>query len=150
MGIAYEKITNKDEIEILRDKGSVYKDFSYKYNGETIDLLKKNFDRDKSYYLLAKNNDDFAGFISCDTDWWEDDCFFLREIFVDPNFQKQGIGKKLMNACIEHAKKNGAKFVVTETAFENIPMQKLCEELGFRKWDNPEWEEGITYKLKLI
>lgn len=52
-----------------------------------------------------------------------------------------------MSMCVEHARDKGAVGVVTETAFDNIPMQKLCEKLGFKKWENPQWKKGITYKL---
>ncbi|MEK7126876.1 MAG: GNAT family N-acetyltransferase, partial [Patescibacteria group bacterium] len=70
-----------------------------------------------------------------------------REIFVDPNSQKLGIGKTLMDKCIKHARAKKAIGVVTETAFENSPMQNLCAKLNFKRWDNPRWKDGITYKL---
>lgn len=136
-----------EEIEILRNKSGKYNDFTYTYEEPTLDLLKKNFDLPDSLYLIAKKDDQFVGFCSIDRDWRESACFMIREIFIDPNFQKQGIGEKLMGRCIEHAKKNRAIGVVTETAFENIPMQKLCAKFHFQKWNNTEWKEGITYKL---
>jgi hypothetical protein len=34
-----------------------------------------------------------------------------------------------MKKCVNHAMENNAEFVVTQTAFENIPMQRLCEKL---------------------
>ena len=37
--------------------------------------------------------------------------------------------------------------IVTETAFENSPMQTLCSKFDFKEWNNPQWKEGITYKL---
>ncbi|KKP84608.1 MAG: hypothetical protein UR83_C0017G0004 [Candidatus Moranbacteria bacterium GW2011_GWF2_35_54] len=36
---------------------------------------------------------------------------------------------------------------MTQTEFENIPAQKLYEKIGFEEINNPEWKEGITYKL---
>ncbi len=136
-------IKNENEIEILRER----KSFNYTYDNANIDLLKKNFKFDDSLYLLAKQGEKFAGFCSIDRDWWEDNYFFIREIFVDPDFQKLGVGSELMNRCIEHARSRKALGVVTETAFDNYPMQKLCEKLGFTKWDNPRWKEGITYRF---
>ncbi len=62
-------------------------------------------------------------------------------------FQQRGIGLELMQRCIAHAKKMDAMGVVTETAFENIPMQKLCAKCRFTEWKNPQWKEGITYKI---
>lgn len=136
-------ITDKKEIEFLRDKSS----FNYTYGKATIDSLKKYFALKDSLYLLAKNGEKFVAFCSIDKGWWEDNFFFIREILVDPNYQKLGFGKQFMSRCIEHAKRKGAIGVVTETAFENSPMQTLCEKLGFEKWENPQWNEGITYKL---
>jgi ribosomal protein S18 acetylase RimI-like enzyme len=141
--VTYSIIKTPEEINILRGIES----HGYTMNEELIKLLQRNFELEKSLYLLVKSNSDFAGFCSIDKDWWEDNYFFLREIIVDPQFQQQGIGKELMTRCISHAKKSGANGVVTETDFDNARMQKLCEKLGFKKWDNPQWKDGITYKL---
>jgi GNAT superfamily N-acetyltransferase len=141
--ITYTTITNSDELEILRDKSS----FNYKFDDELIGLLKKNLLLPDSFYILAKSDGKFAGFCSVDRDWWEKNYFFLREILVDPDFQKQSIGQEMMSRCVEHAKRKGAVGVITETDFANIPMQNLCTKIGFKLWNNPEWEDGITYKL---
>lgn len=143
INISYSIIKEAGEIEILRNKAS----FNYTYDQATIESLKKHFALKDSLYILAKNNGKFAAFCSTDRDWWEDNYFFIREILVDLGYQKHYIGSELMKQCIEHAKKQGAIGVVTETAFENIPMQKLCAKFGFQKWDNPQWKKGITYKL---
>ncbi len=141
--INYSKIKEAKEIEILRNKTS----FNYIYEDKAIESLKKHFTLNDSLYIIAKNNGKFVAFCSIDRGWWEDGYFFIREILVDSCFQKRNIGSEIMGRCIAHAKKKRAIGVVTETAFENIPMQKLCTKLGFKKWDNPKWKEGITYKL---
>jgi predicted N-acetyltransferase YhbS len=140
-------IKDEQEIDILRNVTSEYKDFVYRYDEETLNLLKKNLKHESSLYIVAKQDGDFVAFCSVDTEWWEDNYFFIREIFVKPDFQKQKIGEDLIKQCIDHARQKGAVGIVTETAFENIPMQKFCAKLGFEKWDNPHWKEGITYKL---
>ncbi|MBU1019060.1 MAG: GNAT family N-acetyltransferase [Patescibacteria group bacterium] len=134
---------DEKDIEFLHNKQS----FNYRFDKATIDLLKKHFRLKDSLYLLAEKGEEFVAFCSVDREWWEDDFFFIREILVDPNFQKLGIGKKLMSRCIEYAKNKKAKGVVTETDSENSPMQNLCSKFGFKEWDNPKWKEGITYKL---
>lgn len=134
MKIKYSIIKVVEEINILSGQSS----FEYNFNQNIIDLLKKNFVLPDSLYILAKNNNEFVAFCSIDKDWWEDKFFFIREILVSPKFQRQNIGRNLLNQCIEHARNKGATGVVTETAFNNIPMQKLCSSLGFIKWDNPE------------
>jgi RimJ/RimL family protein N-acetyltransferase len=145
--ITYYQLTNPDEIEVLRGKESRYGDFLYQYDSETINFLKDAFNKENSLYVIATCDGTFAGFISCDTNWWEEGGYFIREIFINPDFQKQNIGTTLVGMCIDHAKRHKATHIVTQTAFENIPMQKLCEKMGFEKWKNPEWDEGITYKL---
>lgn len=145
--IIFSEIKDENEINILRNRSSKYNDFIYTYDQATIDLLKKNFKRNDSFYIIAKKDDVFVGFCAIDRDWWEDGYFFIREILVDPYFQKQGIGEKIMGMCIEHAKEKKAIGMVTETSFQNIPMQKLCTKFHFEKWNNPQWKEGITYKL---
>jgi ribosomal protein S18 acetylase RimI-like enzyme len=141
--INYSTIKDAEEIEILRGRSS----FKYVFDPAAIESLKKHFTSKNSLYVLAKSDGIFAGFCSIDRDWWEENHFFIREILVDPGFQKLGIGSELMRRCIDHARKLGAMGVVTETAFDNVPMQTLCAKLGFQKWDNPQWKEGITYKL---
>jgi GNAT superfamily N-acetyltransferase len=147
--ITYTTVRNVSDIDLLLGKTSQFQDFVYTYDADTIDLLKENFAMADSLYLFAQASEVFAGFVSCDRDWWEEDSFFLREIFVDPLYQGQGIGKTLACRCVEHAKQAGASMMVTQTAYENIPMQKLCEQLSFVPWDNPQWKAGITYKLPL-
>ena len=141
--VTISAMADEKEIEFLRDKQS----FNYTFDKATMDSLKEHFKLKDSLYLIAKKGEEFVAFCSIDRGWWEENFFFIREILVDSKFQKLGMGKKLMTRCIEHAKKNGATGVVTETAFENYPMQKLCEKIGFKKWDNPQWRTGITYKL---
>ncbi len=141
--INISKIKNEKEIDFLKNKSS----FNYTYDKNTIDTLKKYFKLKNSLYLIAKKDEEFVAFCSIDRGWWEGNLFFIREILVDPKFKKLGIGEKIMNKCIQHAKNKKASGVVTETDFQNYPMQKLCEKLNFKKWNNPQWQEGITYKL---
>lgn len=141
--ISYSVILDIEEIEILRDRQV----FNYEYDQENIELLKQYFPTKDSLYTLVKNDDQFAGFCSIDRGWWEDDYFFLREILVDPNSRGLWIGGELMKRSINHAKNCGAVWVVTETAFDNLPMQWLCEKQGLKEWDNPQWKDGITYKI---
>ena len=102
--ITFSIVQNEDEIEILRNRSGEYNDFTYTYEEPTLDLLKKNFRLPDSLYLIAKKDGKFVAFCSIDKDWWEDNYFMIREIIVDPNFQKQGIGKTIMEKCINHAK----------------------------------------------
>ncbi len=141
--LVFRVMIEEKEIEYLCDKSS----FNYTYDKATIDSLKKLFKTKDSLYLLVKSGEKFVAFCSIDRGWWEVNYFFLREILVNPGFQKLGLGRQLMERCLKHAKDRNALGVVTETANDNYPMQNLCEKLHFKKWENPQWKDGITYKL---
>jgi len=145
----YVPVATASELNLLLGKESRFNDFVYSYEKETVEMLKQNFTLSDSLYLWVHDGDTFAGFVSCDKDWWEADSFFLREIFIDLSYQGRGIGTELGRRCMQHAKAHGATTLVTQTAFDNIPMQHLCTSLGFVPWENPHWDAGITYKLLL-
>lgn len=142
-----------EDINVLRGQRSCVRGFVYKYGNEregedeTLHLLRKNFTRTNSLYLMAQERDMFAGFCAIDTDWREDGYAFLREIFIHPDFQRRGIAEECIRRCMLHTQNLGLKGIVTETAFENTPMQHLCAKLGFKPWNNPEWNDGVTLKL---
>ena len=141
--IFISQIQNAADLELLRGR----KSFDYDYDDSTMKLLKRNFKLEDSLYLLAKNGEEFVGFCSMDRGWWEENHFFLREILVAGSYREAGIGTEFMKRCISHAKRKNASGILTETAFDNRPMQHLCAKFGFEKWENPEWKEGITFKL---
>lgn len=145
--ISYKKVLDAAEIDVLLGKASTFANLHYKYDQETVDMLKKYFTRPDSFYSIVRDGEQFVAFCSTDSDWWEPQYFFLREIFVMPEYQGQQIGEKLMRDSIQHAKEQGAEGIVTETAFENVPMQKLCERCSFKQWENPQWKDGVTFKL---
>ena len=62
-------VASESELEVLRGQVSTYGDFSYRYDAGTIALLQRNLRRENSLYLIAFVADEFARFISCDTDW---------------------------------------------------------------------------------
>ena len=148
-------ITHESEIDILRGRVSRSGDFVYGYGDErvcpdeTLDFLRAHLHHAGSLYLLAREDDGFSGFSGMDTDWWEEGYAFLREIFVDGEHQRRGVAGALVERCIAHARAMGLAGIVTETAYENIPMRSLCTRYGFIEWDNPEWREGITLKKML-
>lgn len=147
--ISYQELKTIDELDILLGKESNYMNFCYRYKVDTINLLKNNSQLEDNLYLFALLDTAFAGFVSCDSDWWEPNSFFLRELFVSPEHQGKHIGSTLIQKCIDHAKAHNSETLVTQTAHENIPRQKICESFGFKSWKNPRWHEGVTYKLSL-
>jgi len=73
--------------------------------------------------------------------------WILNDLYVDPDYRKQGVAAKLINTVIEFAKGDGSKFVQLETANDNFNAQRLYESLGFVKQE--VGGEFYLYKLNV-
>lgn len=63
---------------------------------------------------------------------WEElpDFFWLKELFLLPNYQRKGIGSKLLTLLIDQAQVLG-KLVRLQTLRANLDAKKLYERHGF-------------------
>lgn len=57
----------------------------------------------------------------------------LLTIGILPEFQGQGLGKRLLAASLAEVKKNGAKKCFLEVRVSNLPALTLYEKAGFKK-----------------
>jgi len=57
----------------------------------------------------------------------------IETVDVDPAFQKQKIGMKLVEAAEKDMKKHGIKNARLEVSTKNMPAIKLYEKAGFKK-----------------
>lgn len=73
--------------------------------------------------------------------------WILNDLFVDKNYRKQGVGRKLIEVAIRFAKDQGATFIQLETTPENSTAQRLYEAMGFQQY-NP-FEGELVYKINL-
>jgi acetyltransferase len=53
-------------------------------------------------------------------------------VLVSDGFQRQGIGTLLVSKLLEVARAEGIRRITAEILFENYPMQRISEKLGFR------------------
>ena len=58
----------------------------------------------KNYYIASSDNGDLIGFISFYCNNYNSKIAYLTQIAINKNFRKKGIGKKLLNLCIEKCK----------------------------------------------
>lgn len=73
--------------------------------------------------------------------------WILNDLFVNPEYRKQGIGEALIKTVMDFAKGQGAIYVQLETAVDNFTAQSLYEQIGFVK-QGPD-EEFLLYKIEL-
>lgn len=58
--------------------------------------------------------------------------FFLNELGVSPAFRRRGIGRKLMQTMIEHAKAIGSRAVWLATELDNDEANGLYQSIGLK------------------
>ena len=59
--------------------------------------------------------------------------YVLNDLFVDPNYRKQGVASQLMDRAINFAKSKGAVRLHLETGITNENAQSLYEKEGWVK-----------------
>ena len=83
--------------------------------------------------LVALVGSEVTGFVS-----WNDD--YVTWLYVDPNFHRQGIGRDLLEAALEHM----GPQAWTNTIPENTPAINLYQSVGFQLvWVRPSECEGF-------
>jgi len=73
--------------------------------------------------------------------------WILNDLYVEANYRKQGIGRRLIEAAMNFAKEAGATFVQLETMPDNTTAQRLYESIGFEQY-NP-FEGELVYKINV-
>lgn len=78
--------------------------------------------------IVAEADERVAGFVIGEL---HDDAAYLRELDVDPAFQKRGIGARLVEAFVDRARTDGAKATYLST-FRDPPWNApFYRKLGF-------------------
>ena len=73
--------------------------------------------------------------------------WILNDLYVDASHRRKGIGEQLIQAAMQFAKADNARFVQLETATDNYNAQRLYESIGFVK-QAPE-EDFFVYRIAL-
>lgn len=68
----------------------------------------------------------------------------LHTLAVDPAHCGRGVGRFLVNACIEYAEKRGYRALRLDVVPENFPARRLYEKLGFRPVGRADLGRGIA------
>ena len=86
----------------------------------------------------------------------DDEVAVVHLLCVNPAYQHQGIGRRVMELAIDLALEMGKKALRLDALACNTPAQRLYESLGFQKrgiahWfaDNVGWTDFYLYELLL-
>ena len=110
--------------------------------------LAERLERDESVVLLATDPGGVAiGFVQMYPNFSSlaaARTYVLYDLFVDPAARQRGVGRRLMEAAAEEARRRGAVSLVLSTAKTNHRAQRLYESLG---WVRDE--DFYEYNLRL-
>lgn len=112
-----------------------------------ISKYPKNFNF-KSFRLLLVDILDY--FVLCDVGPGD---LYIAEIAIDSSLRGQGLGRKVLNDVIEHAKSKNLKRVILDADFRNFQAKSLYEEMGFKEFNKKrikfgKFERGM-YNMEL-
>lgn len=101
-------------------------------------FLGERLERGESVVLAAFERAQAAGFLQLYplfSSWYCKRQWFLSDLYVDERFRERGIGKHLVSACVDYAKRSGARSILVELPFSEPHLVKFYGELGFAKDD---------------
>jgi ribosomal protein S18 acetylase RimI-like enzyme len=82
--------------------------------------------------------------------WSENLECYLAELYVVPSRRGQGLGRRLMEAALEHARRQGADHMDLSTSEDDAPARALYESLGFSNRESqPDGPISYYYELEL-
>lgn len=108
------------------------------YYDEATDRLSEVFDKDGSIYYIAELDGMVVGGAGIyPTDGLGDTTCELVKMYLLPSARGIGLGKKLMNKCIDHARDAGYDQIYLETMPELKEAIGLYESMGFERLSAP-------------
>jgi ribosomal protein S18 acetylase RimI-like enzyme len=79
--------------------------------------------------------------------WTGTEDAWLEDMFVTPGARRSGAGRRLAEACIEHARARGCRRVQLDANERNEAAIALYESLGFTSSTPGRWEGGQNLYL---
>ena len=102
----------------------------------TAELIRDNITKlasDNEYFIAVYDDGGVKGFIQAQRYdiLYGESGYNIIALAVMPDFQKRGIGKKLLSALENYAKKTGASFVRLNSRIERNDAHAFYEHLGY-------------------
>lgn len=76
----------------------------------------------------------------------------LRMLGVDPDTRGRGVGRALVEACLEEARRAGKRRLTLGTTERMLAAQRMYESMGFRRGPDQVFDDGfrmLTYEYTL-
>jgi putative acetyltransferase len=109
------------------------------YEDKATDAMFENYQKEKAiYYVVEHNNKIVGGAGIAQLDNFEGSTCELQKMYFLPITRGKGIGKKLIEKCLQKAKELGFDECYLETMPYMTAAQKLYLKNGFTKIDAPK------------
>lgn len=99
-------------------------------------FLQERLAHGESVVLTAYDGETATGFLQLYplfSSWYARRQWFLSDLYVEDAFRGRGIGKRLVNACIEFAQKSGSRAILVELPYSEPHLVQFYGKLGFNK-----------------
>ena len=124
-------------------------DLGFRYWGthQSVDDTKKRISN-RECYIIA-NEEKIVGTIllappdkKTGTPWYDrDDVSTFHQFAIDPDYQKQGLGSKLLNTIEKRAVELGATELACDTAEGAVHLINMYLKRGYRQVDWANWDK---------
>ena len=115
------------------------------YYDATTDILFEVFQKDKSVYNVVELNGEIVGGGGIyPTDGLPDDTCELVKMYLLPQARGLGLGKIMIEKCIEQAKEKGFSKIYLETMPELKQALNVYAKFGFEYLEGPMGNSGHT------
>lgn len=84
------------------------------------------------------------------TDIFQEEWSYLRMVGVDAAYAGKGLGRRLIEICIDHARKTGEKTIALHTSEFMDSARHLYESMGFKQVKELPSRLGKKYWLYLL
>lgn len=134
-------------LEDRKDLLSLYTDFleTDRFSEPANDSFLEIIRNDNNYILVAEDDSSIVGFITASKRWvvrYPNPIMQIDELYVDPDFRKHGVGKKLIQGIEELARKERYERIYVESAYKHT--------LGHRFYETNGYKKSGFYFLKLV
>ena len=135
--IILKKATSNDADKI-GEVFDLYRQFYKKVSDVELckKYIKERLDNNEADIFFLENNNDCIGLVQLYTTFDSLELskkIVLYDLYVKSEFRTQGLGKKLMSAALEFAKKNKISGIELSTEKNNTTAQSLYEGLGYER-----------------
>ncbi|MEO9531071.1 MAG: GNAT family N-acetyltransferase [Crocinitomicaceae bacterium] len=157
MSISFRRIEQKDDAALAKVIKTALEELNYAiegtvYTDEATNRMSTCYQEEGSVYFIAEENGVLLGGsgIAPIPNQNEHYCE-LQRMFLASTARGKGIGKALMDTCINFAKESGYDLIYIET-FEHMPQaRKLYERSGFEYVDYSLGDTGhFSCDVKMI